>query len=36
MGLDQFMMRFKEQNVLFQCLVNVLAAKKRSGFFIGI
>lgn len=33
MELSEFMKRSKDQNVLFQCLVNVLAAKKRSGFF---
>jgi hypothetical protein len=33
MELHEFMMRTKEQNVLFLCLVNVLVAKKKSGFF---
>jgi hypothetical protein len=33
MELDEFMMRIKDQNVLFQCLVKVLVAKKKSGFF---
>jgi len=33
MKLHEFMMRTKEQNVLFMCLFNVLAAKKKSGFF---
>ncbi len=33
MELHEFMMRSKDQNVLFHCLFNVLAAKKRLGFF---
>jgi len=33
MKLHEFMMRTKEQNVLYMCLFNVLAAKKKSGFF---
>jgi hypothetical protein len=33
MELGEFMMRSKDQNVLFQCLVNVLVARKNSGFF---
>jgi len=31
--LHEFMMRLKDQNVLFQCLVNALVDKKKSGFF---
>jgi hypothetical protein len=33
MDLGEFMMRLKDQNVLFQCLVNTLVAKKKLGFF---
>jgi len=33
MELHEFMMRSKDQNVLFHCLFNVLAAKKKLGFF---
>jgi hypothetical protein len=33
MELDEFIMRIKEQNVLFHCLFNVIASKKKSGFF---
>jgi hypothetical protein len=31
--LDKFIIRSKEQNVLFHCLFEVLAAKKKEGFF---
>ena len=34
MSLDRFMIRIKIQNVLYQCLVNVLVEKKKSGFFM--
>lgn len=34
MTLDRFMMRIKNQNVLYLCLVNVLDSKMKSGFFI--
>ena len=33
MELHEFMMRSKDQNVLFQCFVSVLVAKKGPGFF---
>jgi hypothetical protein len=33
MTLDKFMMRIKSQNVLYQCLVDVLDKKMKSGFF---
>ena len=33
MPLDKFMLRVKTQNVLYQCLVHVLADKKSKGFF---
>lgn len=32
MPLDKFMLRIKTQNVLYQCLINVLAQKKAAGF----
>lgn len=31
--LDEFMMRLKDQNVLFLCLINTLVTKKKAGFF---
>lgn len=33
MDLAEFMMRLKRQNVLFQCLVNVIAELKRNSWF---
>lgn len=33
LSLDEFMIRTKKQNVLFVCLVNVLAEKHRKNFF---
>lgn len=33
MTLDRFMIRLKMQNVLYQCLVDVLDTKIKSGFF---
>jgi len=34
MELSEFMIRLKKQNVLYACLVNVLVAKKKSGFLV--
>jgi hypothetical protein len=34
MSLHRFMMRIKSQNVLYQCLINVLDKKAKSGFFM--
>lgn len=33
MNLEDFMVRSKKQNLVTQCLVNVIAKKKRTGFF---
>jgi hypothetical protein len=33
MSLDRFMIRAKTQNVLYHCLVHLLAEKTQSGFF---
>ena len=33
LSLDEFMIRTKKQNVLFGCLVNVLATKHKANFF---
>lgn len=33
LDLANFIIRAKNQNVLFICLVNILAAKKKAGFF---
>ena len=34
MSIGKLMLRIKAQNVLYQCLIHVLAQKKASGFFI--
>lgn len=33
LSLVDFMIKVKNQNVLFVCLINLLASKKRGGFF---